>query len=58
MNNVLNLAPERKWYRCPHCGKKLVIYHVGAACKGVYIRCKECRQIVEIKIGDDAYVSR
>lgn len=51
MDNVLNLAPERKWYRCPHCGKKLVIYHVGAACEGVYIRCKECRQIVEIKIG-------
>ena len=51
MDSVLNIAPERKWYHCPYCGKKIVIYHNGASCNGVYVRCKECRRIIEIKIG-------
>ncbi len=45
-----NLAPARKWYRCPHCRKNIVIFHEGAVCRDVYIRCKECKRIIEIKI--------
>lgn len=41
---------ERKWYMCPFCGKKLVIYDNTAKCSGVFIMCKNCKKEVEIKI--------
>ena len=40
----------RKWYRCPYCGKKLLIFNDIAKCDGVYINCRECRREVKIKI--------
>lgn len=46
----IQIPTERKWYICPYCGKNLVIHEDTAVCKGVFIRCKECRKEVEIKI--------
>ena len=41
---------RRDWYKCPHCGKNLLIYNNTAACEGVFIRCKGCKKEVEIVI--------
>lgn len=41
---------ERTWYKCPHCGKKLVIYDNTASCNGVFIYCKGCKGEIEINI--------
>lgn len=44
------IATERKWYYCPHCGQKLMIYDDTAKCHGLYMRCKACGKEVEVKI--------
>lgn len=41
---------KRDWYRCPTCGKKLVICDNMASCRGVFIICKQCKNEIEIKI--------
>lgn len=39
------------WYRCPRCGKKLLKYdEIKGKSKDVYIKCKNCKNEVEIKI--------
>lgn len=43
-------AVERKWFKCPHCGKKLVLYDNTAKASGVFIKCKNCKNEVELKI--------
>ena len=47
---IPNLSPKKAWYHCPNCGKHLLIYAEGAKCSGVFLRCKECRKVIEIKI--------
>lgn len=42
---------EIKWYFCPICGQKLCQVAPGA--KGVYLKCKKCRNIVEIKYEEE-----
>jgi len=41
---------ERKWFRCPHCGKKLLLYTNNSIVKGVYVYCKRCKKDIEVKI--------
>lgn len=41
---------ERKWYACPYCGQRLLIYDDTAKCGGVYLRCKRCGKEAEVKI--------
>ena len=41
---------ERKWYKCPNCGTKLAIYDNTAKSEGVYVKCRGCKNEVEIKI--------
>lgn len=41
---------ERMWYRCPHCGAKLAVYDNTASSAGVFIKCRTCKQEVEITI--------
>ena len=50
MKHVIKIPTERKWFRCPYCGKKLLIYDDTAKCDGVYINCRECKREVKIKI--------
>jgi len=38
------------WYRCPHCGCKILIMSRDAISKGLFIKCKFCKKIVEIKV--------
>lgn len=45
----MKLPPlEREWYKCPHCGTKLLLFDNTANCKGVYIKCKTCKREIEI----------
>lgn len=40
----------QKWYYCPNCGNKLAKFEpLDAFCKGVYIKCRHCKEISEIK---------
>jgi transcription elongation factor Elf1 len=42
---------EKKWYVCPHCGKNLLKYNPQMAkSERVYLKCKNCKEEVEIKI--------
>lgn len=36
MEHIIKIPTERKWFRCPCCGKKLLIYDDTAKCDGVY----------------------
>ena len=47
---MIKIPTERKWYRCPYCGKKLLIYEDTAKCSGVYLNCRECKREINIKI--------
>lgn len=40
----------RKWYKCPSCGKNLIVYDNTAKCSGIFLKCKKCNKEVEIKI--------
>ena len=41
---------NKKWYKCPLCGCKLAKYDpLEAICSGVYIKCRQCKEIIEIK---------
>lgn len=53
MNNkfILPAIPTaKKWYRCPNCGKNLFIFNNTAKCSGVFLRCKNCKKEIEIRI--------
>ena len=39
-----------KWYRCPVCGQKLLKVSNKAKSKGLYIKCKKCKNEIEIKV--------
>ena len=47
---MIKIPIEKKWFLCPYCEKKLVLYEDTAHCRGVYIFCKFCKQEVEIKV--------
>ena len=47
-----------QWFCCPSCGQKLVKYELStAACRAVFIKCKKCKSVVEIKF-DTQYVDK
>lgn len=39
------------WFHCPVCGQKLCKVAPGA--KGVYLKCKKCRNEVEVKASQE-----
>ena len=44
---------KKKWYTCPHCGAKMILYDNTANCSGVFTTCtRGCRSEVEILIKD------
>ncbi len=41
----------RKWFICPHCGKRLLQYEEdNAKSNGAFVWCKKCKKEIEIKI--------
>ena len=47
---MIKIPTRREWYRCPHCGQKLLVYTDTAECSDLYMKCRKCRKEVEIKI--------
>lgn len=43
----------KKWYICPYCKKKLIMYEKNAKAKGVFLLCKKCKKEIEIKINKE-----
>ena len=40
------------WYRCDVCGQKILMYENNSISKGIYIKCKKCKEIVEIVVNE------
>lgn len=55
----IKLPPlERYWYRCPHCGAKLLLYDNTAVSHGVFIKCKLCKKEIEISIEPESHMNQ
>lgn len=40
---------EQEWYHCPVCNFKICKINPHKHIEGVYIKCKKCGNIIEIK---------
>lgn len=40
---------KKEWWLCPMCGQKLLMIDSLKHIEGVYVKCKKCKQEVEIK---------
>ena len=38
------------WYLCPECGQKLFMITSDAVIKGLQIKCKKCRKLINVSI--------
>lgn len=47
---IQKIETERRWYKCPGCGKNAVIVDDTAEAHGVYMKCKRCGREFEIRI--------
>lgn len=47
---LIEMPVCRKWYTCPSCGTKLLIYDNTAKSSGVYIKCRTCKKEIEVII--------
>lgn len=41
---------EKKWFLCPHCGQKLFQVAANAVIRGMEIKCKRCKQILNVSL--------
>ena len=41
---------KKTWFVCPICSKKLLKISIGAESSGIYIKCRNCKSEIEIKI--------
>jgi len=45
------LKNKKEWYLCPNCKKRILKYdELKGESKYLYIKCKQCKKEVEIKI--------
>lgn len=47
---MIKIPTEKKWYHCPKCGQRILIYQNTAVCAGIFIKCKKCGNNIEVKI--------
>lgn len=38
------------WYKCPECGQKLFKIAPDAVIKGIQIKCKQCRKLINVSL--------
>lgn len=43
-------ASSKLWYYCPKCGQKLLLHEEGAKSEKVFLKCKRCKNEIEIKL--------
>lgn len=36
-----------QWYKCPFCGQKLFMIADNYTIKGVQIKCKKCKKLID-----------
>lgn len=49
---MASVEVKKVWYRCPNCNQKLLKYdEIDGKSKKLFIKCKNCKKEVEIKIG-------
>lgn len=41
---------KEEWYCCPECGQKILKIRRDARARGLLIKCKRCRKIIEIRV--------
>ena len=41
---------KEKWYCCPDCGQKLFVVNDDAVIKGMAIKCKKCKNIINVSL--------
>ncbi len=39
-----------EWYKCPECGQKLFCIQPGAVIRGMQIKCKQCRKLINVSL--------
>lgn len=39
-----------QWYKCPFCGQKLFMISPDANIRGMQIKCKKCKQIINVSL--------
>lgn len=44
------IPTKREWLTCRVCGQKLAIVDDTAECHGVFIKCKNCKNEIELRI--------
>ncbi|MCI8629226.1 MAG: hypothetical protein HFE57_06945 [Firmicutes bacterium] len=47
--DIANSLFEMKWYTCPVCHNKLVKVADNFEARGIYIKCKKCKNQIEVK---------
>ncbi len=48
---MASVEVKKVWYRCPNCNQKLLKYdEIDGKSKKLFIKCKNCKKEVEIKI--------
>ena len=48
--NFLEHPVRREWFHCPICNTKLAVFDNAAQSNGVFVKCKTCKNEIEIKI--------
>lgn len=47
------IATTKKWVMCPGCRKKQnIIFDNTAHCRGVYLKCRHCKEEFKLNITD------
>jgi transcription elongation factor Elf1 len=41
---------QEEWFKCPICGQKILKISHNAQAQGIYIKCKKCKNIIEITV--------
>jgi predicted RNA-binding Zn-ribbon protein involved in translation (DUF1610 family) len=41
---------ELRWWRCPECGKNLFMVRSEAKIRGMQIKCRGCRKIINVSL--------
>lgn len=55
-NSHHDIIPAKKtecgniWYCCPRCNQKLFKCAPGARARGIQIKCKKCRNIINVSL--------
>lgn len=38
------------WFLCPNCGQKLFLMRPDAVIRGIQIKCKKCKELIDIEV--------